>query len=127
MLGRILGAALALTSGLALAEAAAATAPAITTGMILRTFLHNDWASATSRDYNDGPLEAPAGRGLARELHAKVLIGCTGESIIGKEHEVERGAALSVLAAVLPETTVQPFALASSHALSSCPIFDGRS
>ncbi len=61
--------------------------------------------------HHHGPAIEELGPRLARELHAKVLIGCTGESIIGAAHEIERGAALSVLAAVMPDTTVRPFAI----------------
>jgi small ligand-binding sensory domain FIST len=63
--------------------------------------------------HHHGPAIEELGPRLARELHAKVLIGCTGESIIGSAHEIERGPALSVLAAVMPGTTVQPFAVHS--------------
>jgi small ligand-binding sensory domain FIST len=53
---------------------------------------------------------------LAKELRAKVLIGCTGESIVGAEHEIERGAALAVLAGVLPGTSVRPFTVQAEPA-----------
>jgi small ligand-binding sensory domain FIST len=59
--------------------------------------------------HHHGPAIEELGPRLARALHAKVLIGCTGESIIGSAHEIERGAALSVMAAVMPDTIVQPF------------------
>lgn len=47
---------------------------------------------------------------LARSTGARVLIGCTGESIIGAGREVEQGPALSAWAACLPGTSVVPFA-----------------
>ena len=46
---------------------------------------------------------------LASALSAKVLVGCSGESIIGAEREVEEGPALSVWAAHLPGTELRPF------------------
>lgn len=46
---------------------------------------------------------------LASMTKARVLLGCTGQGILGAEHEVERGAALSVWAAVLPHTRLVPF------------------
>jgi len=46
---------------------------------------------------------------LAKALGAKVLIGSSGETIIGGVREVEEGPALSVWAAHLPGTEVRPF------------------
>jgi small ligand-binding sensory domain FIST len=40
----------------------------------------------------------------------KILIGCTGETIIGGEQEIESGPALSLWSAILPGARVEPFA-----------------
>jgi small ligand-binding sensory domain FIST len=39
----------------------------------------------------------------------KLLIGCTGETIIGGEQEIESGPALSLWSAILPGARVEPF------------------
>ena len=66
--------------------------------------------------HHHGEAIETLGPRLARELRAKVLIGCTGESIVGSEHEIERGAALAVLAGVLPDTLVRAFAVQAEPA-----------
>ncbi len=45
---------------------------------------------------------------LSRSLGARVVIGCTGESIVGDRREIERGPALSVWAGALPGTRLVP-------------------
>jgi small ligand-binding sensory domain FIST len=40
----------------------------------------------------------------------KVLIGCTGETIIGGQEEIESGPALSLWSAILPGARIEPFA-----------------
>jgi small ligand-binding sensory domain FIST len=44
-------------------------------------------------------------------LSPTVLVGCTGEGVIGSEHEVEGESAISVVAARLPGVDLHPFAL----------------
>lgn len=61
--------------------------------------------------HHHGAAIETLGPRLADELRAKSLLGCTGESIVGSSHEVERGAALSVWAGVMPNTIVRPFAV----------------
>jgi len=46
---------------------------------------------------------------LASALGARVVIGCTGEGIVGATREVERGAAISLLGGTLPRTELRPF------------------
>ena len=46
---------------------------------------------------------------LAEEAGGGVLLGCTGEMIAGGNREIESGPALSVLAAVMPESAIEPF------------------
>ena len=62
------------------------------------------FASAT---YGDALDELPAW--LAEEAGGGVLLGCTGEMIAGGDREIESGPALSVLAAVMPESAIEPF------------------
>lgn len=45
---------------------------------------------------------------LHRELAADCLVGCTGESVVCNEREIEGGAALALWLAHLPHTTVVP-------------------
>ncbi len=49
------------------------------------------------------------GQRLARATGASVVVGCTGESIIGGDREVEDEPALSVWCASLPGTQLRPF------------------
>ncbi len=49
------------------------------------------------------------GQRLKRETGAKVVVGCTGESIIGGDREVEDEPALSIWCASLPGTQLRPF------------------
>ena len=46
---------------------------------------------------------------LAARSRARAVLGCTGESIVGREQEVEKGPALSLWAGVLPNTKLRPF------------------
>ena len=48
---------------------------------------------------------------LKQALGAGLLLGCTGETVIGGERECEDGPALSVWCAVLPGATLAPFEL----------------
>jgi len=58
--------------------------------------------------HHGGALEGLGPR-LARATGARVVLGCTGESVIGGGREVEREAALSVWCASLPGTELRPF------------------
>ena len=57
--------------------------------------------------YGDTLEELPGW--LAEGVGDGVLLGCTGEMIAGGDREIESGPALSVLAAVMPESTIEPF------------------
>lgn len=46
---------------------------------------------------------------IASETGARVVIGCTGESIVGATREIERGAAISLFGGTLPGTELRPF------------------
>lgn len=48
---------------------------------------------------------------LRDELQPRVLIGCTGEGVIGKEHELEKLPAITLIAARLPGIELYPFVL----------------
>jgi small ligand-binding sensory domain FIST len=60
--------------------------------------------------HHGGEIEALGPR-LIEATGARVLLGCTGESIIGAGREIENGPALSVWGATLPGTEVRPFAV----------------
>lgn len=65
------------------------------------------------------------GPALARELSARCVIGCTGEAVVGGAREIERGAALSVWAAVLPGTSVRRFATQAREEGENVYAFEG--
>jgi small ligand-binding sensory domain FIST len=44
-------------------------------------------------------------------LSPKVLVGCTGEGVIGSEHEIEGEPAIAVVAARMPDVQLEPFVL----------------
>jgi small ligand-binding sensory domain FIST len=84
-----------------------------------------DLGATVSRQLKSGPADLlfvfPSSHfaGRAHELLAqlrdavpsRVLVGCTGEGVIGEDREVERTPAVAVVAALLPDVDVRPFAL----------------
>ena len=60
-----------------------------------------------SHAHADGFDELPAT--IRRELGAEVLLGCSGETVVGGLQEIEDGPALSLWAGVLPGATLTPF------------------
>ena len=50
---------------------------------------------------------------LTTSIDARVMLGCTAESIIGQEVEIEHQTAVSVVAATLPGVELSPFAISS--------------
>ncbi len=50
-------------------------------------------------------------RALQAALEPKVMIGCTGEGVIGRDEEYEGRAAISMVAAHLPNVDIQPFTI----------------
>jgi small ligand-binding sensory domain FIST len=63
------------------------------------------------------------GQRLKQATGAGVLVGCTGESIIGGAREVEHEPALSAWAASLPGTEVRPFAVNATLGPEDRPLF----
>lgn len=59
--------------------------------------------------HHHGPAIEHLGKELSHRTGARHVIGCTGESIVGRDVEVEGGPALAVWAGVLPRTDVRPF------------------
>lgn len=59
--------------------------------------------------HHHGTAIESLGPALARETDARIVLGCTGESIVGAERDVERGPALSLFAGVMPDTQLTPF------------------
>lgn len=60
--------------------------------------------------HHHGSAIEDLGPRLARALKTPLVIGCTGESIVGGTREIEKGPALSAFAAVMPGTRLRPFA-----------------
>ncbi len=48
--------------------------------------------------------------GLQRRLAPGVLLGCSAEGVIGREHEIERRPAITLVGAKLPNVELSPFA-----------------
>ena len=59
--------------------------------------------------HHHGDAIAGLGARLSAAVGARVVIGCTGEGIVGREQEVERGPALALWAGVMPGTKLRPF------------------
>ena len=57
--------------------------------------------------HHHGPNFEPVAFGLCDALGTDHLLGCTGESIVGGDQEIEGKPALSVWAACLPQATVE--------------------
>ena len=60
-----------------------------------------------SHAHADNWLDLP--QQIVRQTGTKVLLGCTGETVIGGGEEIESGPALSLWSAVLPGAQVTPF------------------
>jgi len=61
--------------------------------------------------HHHGPPFAPLDTEITRRTQARVLLGCTGESIVGGAREVEDGPAISLWLARLPGVSVEPMHL----------------
>lgn len=59
--------------------------------------------------HHHGPMIERLGPRLASATKAGVVLGCTGQGILGGEVEIERGPALSLWAGVLPNTRLEAF------------------
>ncbi len=75
--------------------------------------------------HHHGPALEDLGGRLQSALAARVVMGCTGESVIGSGREVEGQAGLSALAAVLPGTTVRPFEVSVVAGPDGAPLLVG--
>lgn len=62
---------------------------------------------------------------LRHATGAQVVVGCTGESIIGGDREVEQESALSVWCAALPGTALRPFAASARMGADEALVFSG--
>jgi small ligand-binding sensory domain FIST len=65
------------------------------------------------------------GARLRRALGAQLVVGCTGESIIGGDREVEHEPALSVWCAALPGTELRAFAASATAGADDSLVFSG--
>ncbi len=75
--------------------------------------------------HHHGSAIEDLGPRLAKELAAGTLIGCTGESIVGGTREIENGPALSVFAAVMPNTIVRPYVVTAEAEGETTLRFEG--
>ena len=71
-----------------------------------------------------GALEQLGSR-LRRATGASVVVGCTGESIIGGDREIEQEPALSLWCASLPGTVLRPFETQASLGANEEIVFSG--
>jgi small ligand-binding sensory domain FIST len=62
-----------------------------------------------SHAHADGFAQLPSR--ICEAIGTKVMLGCTGETVIGGAEEIESGPALSLWSAVMPEARVEPFAV----------------
>ncbi len=76
--------------------------------------------------HHHGPALEGLGQRLQEGLAAGTVIGCTGESIIGRDREVEGSAGLSAWAAVLPGTDVRSFEVSAIQGPENKPILSGE-
>jgi small ligand-binding sensory domain FIST len=65
------------------------------------------------------------GQRLRHATGAQVVVGCTGESIIGGDREIEQEPALSVWCAALPGTALRPFAVSARLGADESLVFSG--
>lgn len=75
--------------------------------------------------HHHGSALEELGPRLARALHARALAGCTGESIVGGDREVEHQPALALWAAVLPRTRVEVFRARAEQRSDETFAFEG--
>jgi small ligand-binding sensory domain FIST len=61
-----------------------------------------------------GPNAEELVANLKRAVGARVMLGCTGEGVIGPVHEIEGQPAVAVVAAQLPGVEVTPFSMSKS-------------
>ncbi|MCC7011109.1 MAG: FIST C-terminal domain-containing protein [Planctomycetes bacterium] len=71
-----------------------------------------------------GAIEEIGAR-LRRATGARVVVGCTGESIIGGDREIEQEPALSVWCAALPGTVLRPFEVQAQLGADEQIVFSG--
>ena len=58
-----------------------------------------------------GPVASQVSDKLRKALNPHVLLGCTGEGVIGREQEIEHQPALALVGAHLPDVKLVPFML----------------
>jgi small ligand-binding sensory domain FIST len=75
--------------------------------------------------HHHGSALEDLGARLRSALGAGVVIGCTGESVIGDSREIESSHGLVVWAAELPGTQVRPFELTARMGPDGTPLFRG--
>ena len=73
--------------------------------------------------HHHGPALEELGPALARATGARVVAGCTAESVIAGSREVEGSPGLALWAATLPGTEVRPFEITAHAGSDGEPVF----
>ncbi len=81
-----------------------------------------DLLAAFVSHHHGGELESLGPR-LRQAAGARLVLGCTGEGIIGADREIEHGPALSVWGATLPDTRLHPFEVSFAPGSGHEPLF----
>src|SRR5258705_6829173 len=74
--------------------------------------------------HDHGTAIEQLGPRIAAGIGARVVLGCTGEGIVGQSREVERGAAIALFCGALPHTELHHLVL---HAVKLDMERDGQS
>lgn len=69
-----------------------------------------DLVAAFVSHHHGGAIESLGPR-VSEATGARLVIGCTGEGIVGTAQEIERGPALALWAGVMPDTELRPFTI----------------
>lgn len=85
---------------------------------------HADLCAVFVSHHYGGALEQLGAR-LRRATGARVVVGCTGESIIGGDREIEREPALSLWCAKLPGTELRAFEVQAQLGANDEIVFSG--
>ncbi len=62
---------------------------------------------------------------LRQAIHPRVLLGCAGEGVIGRDREIEQDPAMCLIAAHLPDATLSPFFLQPRDVREIPPVPEG--
>lgn len=83
-----------------------------------------DLVTAFATHHHGSALE-DLGPRVARATGARVVLGCTAESVIGTGREAEGSPGIALLAACLPDTELRPFEIRAHAGEDGSPAFSG--